>query len=170
MAAGAVPAGPSGGIGALCRSASSGWRARWTSIYPGHLTYSFVRNACRRFLSRYRHAGRYAEMRAAYTPNHPPTNGTLREFAQRRYGPPAIPLRHLKCHAFGHARPQTRFLPACNGERLFGLQRRRPAPADFIGAVESIDADFRRVQEALGLPRRPQDPASLKGMTARFPA
>ena len=164
-------------------------------LYPGHFIYSVVRNPCRRFLSRYRHAGRYPEMRTAYTPNHPASNGTHREFAelcagllaatgnfrrapataffrdngQRRYGPPGIQLRHLE-FVFGHARPQTRFLPACDGERLFGLQRRRPAPADFIGAVESIDADCRRLQEALCSPRRPQDPASLKGMTARFPA
>ena len=51
-------------------------------LYPGHFTYSFVRNPCRRFLSRYRHAGRYPEMRTAYTPNHPASNGTLREFTE----------------------------------------------------------------------------------------
>ena len=98
-----------------------------------------------------------------------PATAFYRDNAQRRYGPPGIQLRHLE-FVFGHARPQTHVLAACNGERLFGLQRRRRAPADFIGAVESIDADCRRVQEALGPPRRPQDPASLKGMTARFPA
>ena len=168
MAAAAVPATP-GGTGARCRSASRGWRARWTSLYPGYFTFSFVRNPCRRCLSPYRHASRYAEIRAPHIPNHPPTNGTLREFAERRYGPPAIPLRHLKC-AFGHARPQTRFLAACNGQPLFGWKRRSPGPPDFIGAVESIEADCRRVQEALGLPRRPQEPACLKGMTARCPA
>ena len=152
--------------------------ARAMDLYPGYFTFSFVRNPYRRFLSLYRHAARYAELRAAYIPNHPASNGTLREFAQlcaelladtgdlwgapataffrdnaeRRYGPLGIQLRHLE-FVFGHARPQTHFLADCNRERLFGLQRRSPAPLDFIGAVESIDADFRRVQEALGLPR-----------------
>ena len=78
MAAAAVPATP-GGTGARCRSASRGWRARWTSLYPGYFTFSFVRNPCRRCLSPYRHASRYAEIRAPHIPNHPPTNGTLRE-------------------------------------------------------------------------------------------
>ena len=151
---------------------------RSTDLYPGYFTFTFLRNPYRRFLSLYRQANRYAATRAARIPDHPASYGTLREFAElcaelladtgnlwgaqagaffgdrakRRYGPLGIALRHLGI-VFGHARPQTHFLPECNPERLFGLKRRCPGPLDFIGTVETIDADFGRVQEALGLPR-----------------
>ena len=154
--------------------------ARPPGSYPDHFTFTFLRNPYRRFLSLYRAAGRYAEIRAAPIPNHPASNGTFREFAElcaglladtrnlrgapataffrgsadRRYGPPGNPLRHPE-FVFGHARPQTHFPPDCNPEPLFGLKRGSPGPLQFIGAVEIVDTDFRQVQEALGLPRLP---------------
>ena len=152
--------------------------ARLLEFYPGYFTFTFLRNPYRRFLSLHRHANRYAAIRAARIPDHPSSNGTLREFAElcaelladtgdlwgaqagaffgdrakRRYGPLGIALRHLE-FVFNHVRPQTHFLPDCNPERLFGLKRRSPAPLHFIGTVETIDADFGQVQAALGLPR-----------------
>ena len=63
-------------------------------------------------------------------------------------------LRHLRFVAT-HALPQVDFLPDCNPERLFGVARARPRPLSLIGAVETLDSDFRRVQDALGLPRPP---------------
>ena len=81
-----------------------------------------------------------------------------------RYGPLGIPLRHLEW-VFNHVRPQTHFLPDCNPERLFGLKRRSPGPLHFIGAVETIDTDFRRIQEALGLPRLPLPRHNASGGT-----
>ena len=56
---------------------------------------------------------------------------------------------------FTHARRQVDFLPDRNPERLFGVQRTHPAPVDFIGAVETIDADFARLRERIGLPAVP---------------
>ena len=154
--------------------------ARPPGSCPGHFTFTFLRNPYRRFLSLYRAAGRDAGIRAARIPDHPASNGTLREFAElcagpladtrnlrvapataffrgsadRRYGPPGNPLRHPE-FVFGHARPQTHFPPDCKPERLFGLKRGSPGPLQFVGAVEIVDTDFRQVQEALGLPRLP---------------
>ena len=51
-----------------------------------------------------------------------------------------------------HARPQVDFLPDCNPQRLFGVRRVDDAPLSFIGTVEDVEADFRRVRAILGLP------------------
>ena len=164
--------------------------AHLLDLYPGYFTFTFLRNPYRRFLSLYRHASRHAAIRAARIPGHPAGNGTLREFAElcaelladtgdlwgahagaffrdqaeRRYGPLGIRLRHLE-FVFNHVRPQTHFLPDCNPERLFGLKRRSPGPLHFIGAVETIDTDFRRIREALGLPRLPLPRQNASGGT-----
>ena len=149
-------------------------------LYPGYLTFSFVRNPYRRFLSIYRNANRIAANRAARMPGHPDRLGTLDQYArlvaellddsgalwgpratawflenaQRRYGPLGIPLYALG-FTFTHGRPQVDFLPDCQPERLFGVTRPHAAPLDFIGAVETIDADFARLRERLGLPSVP---------------
>lgn len=154
------------------------WLARALEMYPGYLTFAFVRNPYRRFLSVYRHANRIAAVRAARLPGHPENLGTAREYAElvaellddsgalwgprstrwfrdnaeRRYGPLGIPLRALG-FTFTHARPQVDFLPDRNPARLFGVKRSNPVPLDFIGAVETLDADFARLQAALNLPR-----------------
>ena len=159
-------------------------------LHPGYRTFSFLRNPRRRFLSLYRDANRIAEIHAARLPDHPASYGTLREFAElcaelladtgdlwgaaataffrdnaeRRYGPLGIALRHLE-FVFGHVRPQTQFLPDCNPDRLFGLPCRRRGPLHFIGAVETIDADFRCLQEAFGLPRQPLPRRNASGGT-----
>ena len=77
-----------------------------------------------------------------------------REHADRRYGPLGIPLSHLRFVAV-HARPQVDFLPDCNPEQIFGVARRRPAPLAFIGTVETLEADFPRLQALVGLPPVP---------------
>ena len=164
--------------------------ARLIDLYPGYLTFTFLRNPYVRFVSLYRHANRHAEIRAARIPDHPAETGTLREFtelcaelladtgdlwgakagafirdqAERRYGPLGIPLRHLE-FVFNHVRPQTIFLPDCNPDWFLGLRRRSPGPLYFIGAVETIDTDFRRIQEALGLPRLPLPRHNASGGT-----
>ena len=163
---------------------------RLLELYPGYFTFTFLRNPYLRFLSLYRHASRQAEDRAALIPGHPADYGTLREFAElcaellddtgdlwgahagaffrdraaRRYGPLGLPLRHLE-FVFNHVRPQTQFVPDCNPERFLGRQRRSPAPLHFIGAVETIDTDFRWIQEALGLPRLPLPRHNASGGT-----
>ena len=147
-------------------------------LWPGYFTFTFLRDPYRRFMSLYLHANRYAEERAARIPDQPGNNGTLPEFAalcgelladtrglwgpqaraflrdrpDRRYGPLGIALRYLP-FVFNHVRPQVDFLPDCNPERLFGLPRTHPRPLSFIGAVETLDADFGRLQDVLGLPR-----------------
>ena len=149
-------------------------------LYPGYFTFTFLRDPYRRFVSLYRHANHFARQRALSVPHHPKNNGTLGEFAElcaellddtrglwgpgataflrlnggRRYGPLGIPLRHLS-FVFNHVRPQVDFLPDCNPERLFGRPRPAPGPLGFIGAVETLDADFSRLQARLGLPRVP---------------
>lgn len=154
--------------------------ARALELYPGYLAFSFVRNPYRRFLSIYRHASRIAAHRAARMPGHPAHLGTVdqyarlvaellddtgalwgprstawfRDNARRRYGPLGIPLRALE-FTFAHARPQVDFLPDCNPERLLGVKRPHPTPLDFIGTVETLDADFERLRERIGLPSVP---------------
>ena len=108
---------------------------------------------------------------------HPADYGTFREFAElcrevladfgplwgrearaffrahgdREYGPRRIRLRHLG-FVTGHARRQTDFLPDCNRERLFGVARIDDAPLSFVGTVEDMAADWRRLGGMLGLP------------------
>ena len=149
-------------------------------LYPDYFTFTFLRNPYRRFVSLCLHAHRYAKARATRIPDQPTSYGTLFEFAElcrelladtrglwgpafstlfrenpdRRYGPLGVPLRHLRFLA-DHARPQVDFLPDCNPERLFGVPRRSARPLSFIGAVEALDTDFRRLQDLLGLPRLP---------------
>ena len=145
------------------------------ALYPGYFTFTFVRDPHRRFLSVLGHANRLA--RVAGDPHR---YGTVHEFAElcaelladvrglwgaealaflaahpaRRYGPRRIPLRDLRFLTC-HARPQVDFLPDCNPARWFGLTRPDPAPLAFIGAVETLDVDFRRLHETLDLPRLP---------------
>ena len=156
------------------------WIARALELYPGYFTFTFVRDPHERFQSLYLDACRFAGYRAARIPEHPAGYGTpaefsvlctellaetrglwgkaagafLRDNASRRYGPLGIELRHLS-FVFNHVRPQVDFLPDCNPERLFGIERRNRSPLGFIGTVETIDRDFARLQERLGLPRAP---------------
>ena len=154
--------------------------ARALELYPDYFTFTLLRNPYRRFVSLYLSAIRRAERLAPRIPGYPEHFGSLHEFGQlcgelladvrglwgrearafyddnadRRYGPLGIRLRHL--YFIGtHALPQVDFLPDCNPERLFGVARARPQPLSFIGTVETLDADFRRVQNALDLPPLP---------------
>ena len=156
------------------------WTARALELYPSYDAFTFVRDPLARFLSLYRNAVRVAARRAADTPQRPASLGSpaefavlcgellaetrrlwgreanafLRDNATRRYGPLGLQLRHLT-FAFNHLRPQVDFLPDCNPDRLFGIRRANAAPLGFVGRMETIAADFARLQERLDLPREP---------------
>ena len=170
--------------------------ARALQLWPGYRAFTFMRNPYRRFVSGYLHATRLAVRKARRyrthrTADRPPGFGTLREYgelcaelladtrglwgtealafrranAERRYGPLGIPLRHLR-FVSGHARPQVDFLPDCNPERLFGVSRRQPARLLFIGAVESLEADFGHLRNLLGLPPAPLPRSNVSSRSA----
>ena len=150
---------------------------RVMNLFPDYATFTFLRNPYARFVSLYLHLRRLTEARSAGVREHPADYGTLREFAElcgevlgdvgplwgqearaffnvhgrREYGPLGIELRRLG-FMFDHARPQTDFLPDCNRERLFGIDRTDVAPLSFIGRVETMAADWRRLVDMLELP------------------
>lgn len=130
-------------------------------------------------MSIWRHARRVAASRTRLSPEWPGPEryGSLSEFAElcrelradfrdrwgrdarnffranatRTYGPARIELRHLRFVVI-HMAPQTDFLPNCNPGRLFGVRRVNSDPLSFVGAVETMDADFARLAATLGLP------------------
>ena len=150
---------------------------RVMNLYPDYFTFSFVRNPYQRFVSIWLYLNRRAQRATAGGYDHPAGYGSLPEFAElchdvlgdfagrwgpaardffrdnvdRAYGPGRIKLRHLG-FVTGHARPQVDYLPDCNPRRLFGVPRRSGEPLAFLGAVETIEADFRRLRDLLGLP------------------
>ena len=150
---------------------------RTLNLYPDYAAFSFVRNPYARFVSLHLYLRRLAAARGGDPRLQPPDCGGLGEFAElcaevladfrplwgadarafflargrRRYGPRGIELRHLG-FVTGHARPQTDFLPDCNPRRLFGVARAQAAPLAFIGAVEDLAADWRKLAELLDLP------------------
>ena len=150
---------------------------RTLNLYPDYATFTFLRNPYERFVSIYLYLRRLAAAQPEDARAHPADYGTLGEFAElcgevlvdfgglwgadaraffrahagRRYGPRGIALRHLG-FVTGHARLQTDFLPDCNPGRLFGVARAEDAPLSFIGSVEELAADWRRLGGLLGLP------------------
>ena len=151
---------------------------RLLNLYPDYFTFTFVRCPYRRFVSIWRDARRRAAPRFPDPRTRPAEYGSLREFAElcaelmedlaplwgreaqaffdrnldREYGPQRIPLRHL-LFVSDHARAQVDFLPDRNPQRLFGVRRVNDDPLSFVGRVETLEADFRRLRGMLNLPR-----------------
>lgn len=147
---------------------------RLMNLYPDYATFAFVRDPYERFVSLFLHARRNALCRAGGGAV-PAEYGSLAAFAglcrdllndtgalwgrdmrtfhrhraDREYGPGRIALGELRFE-IGHVRPQTDFLPDCNPVRLFGVERADAAPLSFIGRMEHMDADFRRLGAMLG--------------------
>ena len=150
---------------------------RALNLYPDYTTFSFMRNPYGRFVSIYLYLRRLAQAQAGDAGAHCADYGTFREFAElcrevlddfgplwgraaraffrahgdREYGPGRIRLKHFG-FVTGHARRQTDFLPDCNRECLFGVARVDDAPLSFVGSVEDMAADWRRLGGLLGLP------------------
>ena len=162
--------------------------------YPDYLTFAFVRNPYDRFVSTYLNARRkaVAETRFSDPWVREEDYGTLREFAElctelladfgplwgrdarnffranreREYGPRRVPLKYLG-FVTDHARLQTDFLPDCHPERLFGVRRVNDDPLSFIGRIETIDEDFSRLADMLGLPGVRLPDRNTSGMGVR---
>ena len=174
---------------------------RTLNLYPEYATFTFLRNPYERFVSIYRYLHRLARAQPRGARAHPADYGTPGEFAElcaevlgdfaglwgtearaffgahagRRYGPRGIALRHLG-FVTGHARLQTEFLPDCNRGRLFGVDRTDDAPLSFIGSVQDMASDWRRLREMLGLgsaalpERNAAEPAPGTGRGAGYAA
>ena len=166
--------------------------ARTLDLYPGYASFTFLRNPYARFVSLHRYLGRLAAAEPPGGPPHPADYGTLGEFAElcrevlgefgplwgrearaffqahggRAYGPRRIRLGQLG-FVTGHARPQTHFLPDRNPGRLFGVARTGDAPLAFIGGVETMAADWRRLADMLDLPAAALPARNAAGPGAR---
>ena len=147
-------------------------------LWPGYFTFAFVRDPHDRFASLWRHAERLARMRARCIAGHPASYGGPRAFAELcaelladargRWGRArARSCARAREGATGRSVSSCGICassPTTRGRRptscrtatpsgLFGVARRNQRPLSFVGAVETIDADFARLQAQLGLPR-----------------
>ncbi len=154
--------------------------ARAMNLYPDYFTFTFLRNPYERFVSLWLHLRRIARLRGLDSGSDADVFGTLAGFAGfaacllddfgpcwgrdaseafrakrgRAYGAGGIRLGDLGWSA-DHFWPQTAFLPDCNPERLFGVERVNADPLSFIGSTERLGEDFARLADELGLPGTP---------------
>ena len=161
------------------------------NLYPDYFTFTFVRDPYERFVSIWLYLSRLAEEQRRRGRGHPAGYGSLRECAElcrdvfadfgarwgreaqaffrangeREYGPGRVPLKHLGW-LVDHARPQADFLPDCHPRRLFGVRRTSGDPLSFVGAVETLEADFARLAARLGLPDAPLRQRNASGFGA----
>lgn len=171
--------------------------AQALDLHPDYLAFAFVRDPCERFVSLWSDLRRVAALRRGPGPEPaglatpegfaelcgeilaefgpvwgPDATATFRALRGRAFGPGGVRLGDLGWSA-DHLWPQAAFLPDCNQERLFGVARTDARPLDFVGRVETIDADFARLGRVLGLapvplPRR--NASGTEGMAARLDA
>lgn len=137
--------------------------AHLINLYPNYFTFTFVRNPFDRFVSFYHHSLRERGINSPSSTAH----YTMREHAElvakiradnsplnEKHDIYKLPQWLLKWYV-RHSKPQVDFLLDENPATYFGVPRFNDAPCSFIGRVENLEQDFRKLCTILGIPRHP---------------